>query len=137
MGGPPLDELRLHRVKSNALFEKVFLKRCSGWLFSFEASCLLPLSRDRFSFNLSSSLVLLPSDVCSTSCRNGGTCVGPNTCSCPAGHTGKDCSSRTSVRLVMHLSIASPWVPPWGFDRFALPGGGEFDHGVGYGGEAH
>ena len=26
---------------------------------------------------------------------------------------------------------------PWGFERFALPGGGEFDHKVGNGGEAH
>ena len=45
----------------------------------------------------------------------------------------------------MHLSIASPPPPPppptpgdhRGFDRFALPGGGEFDHKVGYGGGAH
>ena len=46
---------------------------------------------------------------------------------------------------VMHLSIASPGVHPGrprGFDRLALPGGGEFDHEVGSGGgggrrEAH
>ena len=47
---------------------------------------------------------------------------------------------------LMHLSIASPGVLPpppprpgehGGFDRFALPGGGEFDHEVGYGGGAH
>ncbi|KAH8286874.1 hypothetical protein KR018_003575 [Drosophila ironensis] len=29
--------------------------------------------------------------VCSSRCQNGGNCTAPNTCSCPAGYTGRHC----------------------------------------------
>jgi hypothetical protein len=33
--------------------------------------------------------------VCDNACQNGGTCVGPNKCQCPAGWTGAYCSQFT------------------------------------------
>lgn len=30
--------------------------------------------------------------ICKRGCKNGGTCVAPDTCSCPTGWTGEDCS---------------------------------------------
>ena len=32
-------------------------------------------------------------DFCATSCQNGGTCTGPNRCTCPSGWTGSNCQT--------------------------------------------
>jgi hypothetical protein len=35
--------------------------------------------------------------VCTKACKNGGTCTGPNTCTCPSGWAGDDCSKSTAL----------------------------------------
>ena len=34
------------------------------------------------------------SAVCTSACRNGGTCTAPNRCSCPTAWTGSTCTTR-------------------------------------------
>ena len=40
-----------------------------------------------------------PPAVCHPNCGNGGTCVGPNNCSCPPGWTGGTCSQGVGYLL--------------------------------------
>ncbi|TNF22610.1 MAG: hypothetical protein EP329_28370 [Deltaproteobacteria bacterium] len=40
---------------------------------------------------------LPPSPVCAEPCQNGGTCSGPNTCTCPAGYTGDHCETVSNL----------------------------------------
>lgn len=44
-------------------------------------------------------------DLCNGSCQNGGTCVAPNTCSCPRGWTGDFCQTCKIIILLLSCII--------------------------------
>ncbi|XP_052095731.1 uncharacterized protein LOC127731025 isoform X2 [Mytilus californianus] len=58
---------------------------CPGWKHDGDQNCNIP--------------------ICSPSCRNGGTCIRPNVCDCPAGYTGDICSG---IAVCSHLHPCYP-----------------------------
>ncbi|XP_071158495.1 uncharacterized protein [Mytilus edulis] len=58
---------------------------CPGWRHNGNQNCIIP--------------------ICSPPCQNTGTCVGPNTCDCTAGHSGDRCQG---IATCSHLSPCYP-----------------------------
>ena len=46
------------------------------------------------SMNDDSCIIICRAAICLKSCENGGKCIGPNQCSCPAGWEGQSCDQR-------------------------------------------
>ena len=49
--------------------------------------------------------------VCSSTCQNGGTCSGPDTCTCPAGWSGSVCTYETPVEVSVSFSTCTATMP--------------------------
>ena len=43
------------------------------------------------------TIFVLTAAVCLQKCKNGGECVGPNTCHCPVGWEGLQCQTREFI----------------------------------------
>jgi len=52
---------------------------------------------DPTAFGYSYAANLAPQPVCVEPCQNGGTCSGPDTCTCPAGYTGDHCETASNL----------------------------------------
>ncbi|XP_013404752.1 uncharacterized protein LOC106169714 isoform X1 [Lingula anatina] len=66
-----------------------YRQRCdTGWIADRSNACIIP--------------------VCSVSCKNGGTCVAPNSCICPSTHYGSYCqNSQCSWKFPCYPGICS------------------------------
>lgn len=60
----------------------------------FCAKIILPAAEDCMNVLLSALTVA----VCLQKCKNGGECVGPNTCHCPIGWEGLQCQTREFIQ---------------------------------------
>lgn len=63
-----------------------FLTRVVGWLFGW-------LSFPAHKIQFIDYGVFLPTAICAKYCMNGGTCSGPNTCTCMPDYFGKRCEN--------------------------------------------
>ncbi|KAK3603163.1 hypothetical protein CHS0354_042996 [Potamilus streckersoni] len=52
---------------------------CPGWTHNGNNDCIIP--------------------ICYPTCKNGGTCTGPNSCSCPDLYTGPTCETKISMNV--------------------------------------
>lgn len=50
-------------------------------------------------------LCFLNAAVCLQKCKNGGECLGPNTCQCPTGWEGLQCQTGGFINQIVNLNI--------------------------------
>ncbi len=60
---------------------------------------------DIHAHNLFFTVFFFSTAICSPACQNGGTCTSPDSCSCPDGWAGSDCSEGRSKNCLNNMLL--------------------------------
>ena len=95
-------------VKKTVYMETV-LKLGACAIVDGQAPIVMKVCTNLFALLLINFYHIVHTGACATECRNGGVCIGDNSCSCPRGWTGSTCEqAQCTISCIHGRCITSP-----------------------------